>query len=81
MSSAGNVTQHRRALNPETRSFIPSNQGLPPLIVKKQGELVYTETDEPLAAEDEPLKFAINRNLFVSVKRITREYLCIANRQ
>jgi hypothetical protein len=61
-------------LNPETHSFIPSNQDLPPLVVRKQGELVYSEVEKPLTVDDdEPVKFAINRNLFVSVKRIIRK--------
>lgn len=61
-------------LNPETHSFIPSNQDFPPLVVKKQGEVIYSEMEKPLTVEDEPVKFAINRNLVVSVKRIIREY-------
>lgn len=57
-------------LNPETRSFIPSNNDLPPLVTKIQGEYTFFEIEKALTADDEPAKFAVNRNLFVIVKRI-----------
>lgn len=60
-------------LNPDTRSFIPSGSELPPIVTKAQGEYTFSELEKPLTVADESVKFAINRNLFVVVKRLMRK--------
>ncbi|XP_065220689.1 uncharacterized protein Sara isoform X2 [Planococcus citri] len=62
--------RYRRLLNPDTRSFIPSGADLPPLVNRVQGECIFSELEKPVTTETEPIKFAINRNLFVAVKRL-----------
>lgn len=76
---AGNLAIHRRMLNAETKSFIPSTNDLPPMINKVQGEFIFSEVEQPITVDNEPMKFAINRNLFVIVKRIIRKWTFFEN--
>lgn len=71
---AASMATNRRLLNPDTRSFIPSGADLPPLVNRVQGECIFSELEKPVTIESEPVKFAINRNLFVAVKRLIRTF-------
>ncbi|XP_039286923.1 uncharacterized protein LOC111051534 isoform X2 [Nilaparvata lugens] len=71
----------RRPMDPVTSSFIPSEgeKNLPPTVVKSHGELIYSEFENTaITSNQPPLKFAINRNLFVHVKRVL--LACCVNR-
>lgn len=77
-------SSNRRPLDPITQSFIPAGEakngdGLPPIVERIQGENVYSQFDitfsKGIKADDEKtLKFAINSNLFVLVKRVVCKY-------
>ncbi|XP_024214471.1 zinc finger FYVE domain-containing protein 9 isoform X2 [Halyomorpha halys] len=73
--SSGKVT--RRSMDPNTQSFISSDSGYPPIASNENGEFVFHE-DVP-EVSNEPVKFAINYNLFVIVKKVKLE--CCVNRE
>lgn len=58
----------KRPLDPSTQSFIPADTNLPPLAFTENGQLIFS--DEIPRITDEPVKFAINYNLFVSIKKV-----------
>jgi len=65
-----------------TNSYIPDNDGLPPLATKDKGKITYEKNPDCGAVmallRDEatpPLRFALNRNLYVIVKIVTRKWL------
>lgn len=66
----------RRVMDPSTHSFIPaeSDSALPPIVSRLQGEVTYSDWESPINLDQPPLKFALNRNLFVVVKRVLREF-------
>ncbi|KAK9500747.1 hypothetical protein O3M35_001948 [Rhynocoris fuscipes] len=66
----------KRPLDPTTQSFIPADTNLPPIVFTESGQLVFS--DEIPKISSEPVKFAINYNLFVSVKKIKLD--CCVNR-
>lgn len=72
-------------LDPNTKSYIPSYKGLPPLATIIKGELRLDEENDTeklimrLRDEDEPpVTFAVNRNLFVQLKIVNLN--CCVNR-
>ncbi|KAL1117387.1 hypothetical protein AAG570_004713 [Ranatra chinensis] len=68
----------RRPLNPTTQSFIPNDLQLPPpVVVIQHGQLIFCD-DVPSIGE-EVVKYAINYNLFVNVKRVKLD--CCVNRE
>uniref|UniRef100_T1HBW8 FYVE-type domain-containing protein n=1 Tax=Rhodnius prolixus TaxID=13249 RepID=T1HBW8_RHOPR len=66
----------KRPLDPSTQSFIPADTNLPPLAFTENGQLIFS--DEIPRITDEPVKFAINYNLFVSIKKVKLD--CCVNR-
>lgn len=62
----------KRALDPVTHSFIPAEgvASLPPTVTRSQGELLYSDMEQPITLNHPPLKFAVNRNLYAIVKRV-----------
>ncbi|CAH1391923.1 unnamed protein product [Nezara viridula] len=73
--SSAKVT--RRSMDPNTQSFISSDSGYPPIASNENGEFVFHE--DVLEVTNEPVKFAINYNLFVIVKKVKLE--CCVNRE
>uniref|UniRef100_A0A0A9ZF36 Zinc finger FYVE domain-containing protein 9 n=1 Tax=Lygus hesperus TaxID=30085 RepID=A0A0A9ZF36_LYGHE len=72
------VSVIKRPLDPVTQSFIPSTStDLPPLVTHDNAQLVFLE-DVPSISET-PVKYAVNNNLFVHVKRVKLE--CCVNRE
>lgn len=71
----------KRALDPMTHSFIPAEgtTSLPPTITRSQGELLYSDLEQPITLNQPPLKFAVNRNLYVLVKRVFLD--CCVNQE
>ncbi|XP_025424618.1 zinc finger FYVE domain-containing protein 9 [Sipha flava] len=63
------ISANRRPLNSQTQSYIP-NIGLPPAAKKDQGELIFDDTERPIALNDAETMFAINPNLFLYVKKV-----------
>lgn len=71
----------KRALDPVTHSFIPAEgvSSLPPTVTRSQGELLYSDLEQPVVLNQPPLKFAVNRNLYVIVKRVFLD--CCVNQE
>lgn len=71
------TSNSRRALDPITQSFIPKDgeTSLPPLVTYSQGELMYTDLEQPITLNEGPFKFAVNRNLNVQIKRVFCKYI------
>lgn len=67
----------RRNMDPNTQSFISSDSGYPPIASNENGEFIFHE--DVLEVSNEPVKFAINYNLFVIVKKVKLE--CCVNRE
>lgn len=67
----------RRTLDPNTQSFIPSESGLPPVASIENGEFTFHEDVTEVAAQ--PVKFAVNYNLFVTVKKVNLD--CCVHRE
>lgn len=67
----------RRTLDPNTLSFIPSESGLPPVASIENGEFTFHEDVTEVAGQ--PVKFAINYNLFVIVKKVNLD--CCVHRE
>lgn len=55
-------------MDPNTQSFISSDSGYPPIASNENGEFVFHE--DLLEVSNEPVKFAINYNLFVIVRKV-----------
>jgi len=71
----------RRVLDPTTHSFIPSEgeSSLPPVVTRSQGEVTFNDHESPITLDSHSIKFALNRNLFVVVKRVMLD--CCVNRE
>ncbi|XP_046664682.1 zinc finger FYVE domain-containing protein 16-like isoform X2 [Homalodisca vitripennis] len=71
----------RRLLDPNTHSFIPAegDSSLPPVVNRLQGEVTYSDLESPISLNQPVIKFALNRNLFVIVKRVLLD--CCVNRE
>ncbi|XP_054274611.1 zinc finger FYVE domain-containing protein 9-like [Macrosteles quadrilineatus] len=71
----------RRVLDPSTLSFIPAegDSNLPPMVSRVQGEITFSDLETPIALNQPNVKFAINRNLFVILKRVMLD--CCVNRE
>ncbi|XP_075229394.1 smad anchor for receptor activation isoform X2 [Lycorma delicatula] len=81
----------RRPLDPVTQSFIPAGENndtntkcLPPVVERVQGETIYSQfesvaTNGITLNDEKPIKFAINCNLFVLIKRVMLD--CCVNRE
>ncbi|KAL5243096.1 hypothetical protein ACI65C_010506 [Semiaphis heraclei] len=63
------IAANRRPLNSQTQSYIP-NIGLPPAAKRDQGELIFDDTERPIALNDLETMFAVNPNLFIYVRRV-----------
>ncbi|XP_026806673.1 zinc finger FYVE domain-containing protein 9 [Rhopalosiphum maidis] len=63
------IPANRRPLNSQTQSYIP-NIGLPPAAKRDQGELIFDDTERPIALNDPETMFAVNPNLFLYVRRV-----------
>lgn len=75
---SGVISANRRPLNSQTQSYIP-NIGLPPAAKKDQGELIFDDTERPIALNDPETMFAINPNLFLYVKKVYCKYNFLLN--
>lgn len=66
----------RRVMDTATHSFIPAegDNALPPVVTCHQGEVSYVDLESPIDLNQPVIKFALNRNLFVSVKRVLCKY-------
>ena len=73
----------KRALDPVTHSFIPAEGPtcLPPTVTRSQGELLYSDLEQPITLNQPTLKFAVNRNLYVLVKRVLCKYFSVCYSQ
>jgi len=63
------IPTNRRPLNSQTQSYIP-NIGLPPAVKRDQGELIFDDTERPIALNDPETMFAVNPNLFLYIRRV-----------
>lgn len=72
------ISANRRPLNSQTQSYIP-NIGLPPAAKRDQGELIFDDTERPIALNDPETMFAINPNLFLYVRRVYCKYNFLEN--
>lgn len=86
-TSASNHSSQRLLppLDPKTMSCIPTDKGLPPIVVINKGEVKFDDVvdhDKQMAIlrseTEQPTMFAINRNLFVQVKILNLD--CCVNR-
>ncbi|KAF6202299.1 hypothetical protein GE061_004697 [Apolygus lucorum] len=83
LASPGGVSRNpapviKRPLDPVTQSYIPSTStDLPPLVMHDNAQLVFL--DDILSINETPVKYAVNNNLFVHVKRVKLE--CCVNRE
>ncbi|XP_024084635.1 zinc finger FYVE domain-containing protein 9 isoform X2 [Cimex lectularius] len=67
-SRGANSPAHQRPLDPTTQSYIPADSNLPPLVTIENGQLQFSDDVQEVA--DQTVKFAINNNLFVNIKRV-----------
>lgn len=66
-------------INEKTSSFIPDAANDLPPVLAKEVEFKYVENNLPLLQRlrQEELKFAINKNFYVTVKIVTREWILL----
>lgn len=63
-------------INEKTNSFIPETANELPPVLQKESEFKYVDNNLPLLQRlrQEELKFAINKNFYVTVKIVTRKF-------
>lgn len=80
----GNASSSQRSLPPvdgTTLSYVPHGKGLPPIVIRGKDGVQFEEDPDPIRLMNimrddsaHPVKFSVNRNLYVLVKILNCEY-------